>query len=171
VRGLADRTPGATQTIKLRIQLREQGRVAGVPRGDTDLWATTRVESDCGPFDETLRRSLTDLRTLVSHQGGRAYLAAGAPWFVALFGRDSMLSALQSLAFEPRLARDTLVLLARHQGRRLDPVPRWLGRVRLEGLRVAGATVDLEWQRTGAGRRSRSSAGRLASTWSRARGP
>ena len=114
--------PGAAQTIKLRIKLREQGQPAATGRMEADLLATTRVESDCRPFDDTLRRSLTDLRTLVSHQGGRAYLAAGAPWFVALFGRDSMLAALQSLAFEPRLARDTLLLLARHQGRRLDPV-------------------------------------------------
>ena len=47
-------------------------------------------------------------------RGAIAY--AGIPWYVAPFGRDSLITALQLLAFAPELARGTLRFLARHQG-------------------------------------------------------
>jgi len=42
------------------------------------------------------------------------------PWFVALFGRDSLITALQTLLYDPRIAANTLKLLAKYQGRRDD---------------------------------------------------
>ena len=47
-------------------------------------------------------------------------VAAGAPWFMALFGRDSLLTGWMSLALDPRLALCTLRTLARLQGTRID---------------------------------------------------
>jgi glycogen debranching enzyme len=47
--------------------------------------------------------------------------AAGLPWFMAVFGRDSLITSFQALPFMPDLARSTLKVLARHQGARLDP--------------------------------------------------
>jgi glycogen debranching enzyme len=49
-------------------------------------------------------------------------VAAGAPWFMALFGRDSLLTGWMSLALDPRLALCTLRTLARLQGTRIDPL-------------------------------------------------
>src|SRR5262249_49367002 len=46
--------------------------------------------------------------------------AAGVPWFVTLFGRDSLITALQMLAYHPLIAEQTLRLLARYQGIRED---------------------------------------------------
>ena len=51
-----------------------------------------------------------------------SYIAAGTPWYATLFGRDSIITALQTLPFRPQLARECLALLARHQGQSVDPV-------------------------------------------------
>jgi glycogen debranching enzyme len=49
-------------------------------------------------------------------------VAAGAPWFMALFGRDSLLTAWMTLTLDPRLALCTLRTLSRLQGVRVDPL-------------------------------------------------
>ena len=49
-------------------------------------------------------------------------VAAGAPWFMALFGRDSLLTGWMVLPFAPGLAVGTLRTLARLQGTRDDPL-------------------------------------------------
>ncbi len=49
-------------------------------------------------------------------------VAAGAPWFMALFGRDSLLTAWMAAPFAPGLALGTLRTLARFQGRTEDPL-------------------------------------------------
>jgi glycogen debranching enzyme len=51
-----------------------------------------------------------------------AVVAAGAPWFMALFGRDSLLTSWMSLTLDPRLALCTLRTLARLQGTKVDPL-------------------------------------------------
>lgn len=69
-------------------------------------------------------RSLADVRALALTDWldpSRTVLAAGIPWFVALFGRDSLIAAHQARAFLPRLMLDTLEALAARQGRLDDP--------------------------------------------------
>src|SRR5262249_4551872 len=46
--------------------------------------------------------------------------AAGLPWFMALFGRDSLLTSYQALPFLPELARTSLRVLAAAQGKNVD---------------------------------------------------
>ncbi|TAM87203.1 MAG: hypothetical protein EPN43_09565, partial [Jatrophihabitans sp.] len=73
----------------------------------------------------TLRRSVEDLDTLRIHDPsapGRAVVAAGAPWYMALFGRDSLLTSWMVLPLDPALVLDTLHTLADYQGRLTDPV-------------------------------------------------
>ena len=48
-------------------------------------------------------------------------IAAGVPWYVALFGRDSIITALETLAFAPEVGRATLELLAALPGTRDNP--------------------------------------------------
>jgi glycogen debranching enzyme len=74
-------------------------------------------------LDRTLRRSLADLALLRNHgpAEGESYLAAGVPWFATLFGRDSLIAALEIVAFYPSLAADTLTVLARLQATTDDP--------------------------------------------------
>src|SRR5207253_3277325 len=46
--------------------------------------------------------------------------AAGLPWFMALFGRDSLITAYQALPFQPHLARTTLEALTHWQAKERD---------------------------------------------------
>jgi len=75
-------------------------------------------------LQEVLNRSQSDLgslRIFDDHHPGRVAVAAGAPWFMALFGRDSLLSSYMSLLVSPNLAAGTLQTLAGLQGTKVDP--------------------------------------------------
>ena len=76
---------------------------------------STDVRSSNPLFDRVLRRSLLDLRILRSQLDGLHYFAAGVPWFVTLFGRDSAIAAIQTLPYGSGVARQTLQLLAKYQ--------------------------------------------------------
>ncbi|HEY2888024.1 MAG TPA: hypothetical protein VGJ17_05380, partial [Candidatus Limnocylindrales bacterium] len=82
-----------------------------------------RIQSDHELLDRTLARSLADLATLRNDgpDDGESYLAAGIPWFATLFGRDSLIASLETVAFMPSLAVATLEVLARLQATRDDP--------------------------------------------------
>ena len=75
-------------------------------------------------LEETYRRSLLDLAALrfVSPlTPGNVMPAAGLPWFMAMFGRDSLITSFQALPFLPELAKTTLRTLAALQARTVDP--------------------------------------------------
>jgi glycogen debranching enzyme len=57
---------------------------------------------------------------LRSDLDGQTYFAAGLPWFGTLFGRDSLITSLQMLAYRPSIAEQTLRLLAKYQGTKVD---------------------------------------------------
>lgn len=69
-----------------------------------------------------LSRAVDDLRLLINSGpgDGERYVAAGVPWFSCLFGRDSLITALQLLAVRPRVAQETLEVLARLQAQETD---------------------------------------------------
>ena len=88
-------------------------------------WITEapHLESDWQPLEATYRRSLIDLAALRFSPpvgGGHSLPAAGLPWFMTMFGRDSIFTSLQSLPFVPELAATTLRVLGEWQGTRLD---------------------------------------------------
>ncbi|MBZ9753308.1 amylo-alpha-1,6-glucosidase [Deinococcus sp. HMF7604] len=75
------------------------------------------------PEDQrVLERSVADLHSLSFATEFGAFPAAGLPWFVAPFGRDSMLMALMVHRHLPALAKTVVRYLAAHQGQRHDPV-------------------------------------------------
>jgi glycogen debranching enzyme len=81
------------------------------------------IACDSPSLKTTYDRSLVDLAALRFSPriaGGRSLPAAGLPWFMAMFGRDSILTSLQALPFVPELARTTLRALADWQGTRVD---------------------------------------------------
>lgn len=80
----------------------------------------TQVRSDSLVLNKIMDRSLRDLGMLRSYIGGDEYFAAGVPWFAALFGRDSIITSIQTLAFNPGMAEHTIRLLAGYQGKRMD---------------------------------------------------
>jgi glycogen debranching enzyme len=73
-------------------------------------------------FERLLERSVADLGSLLVSEGEDRYFAAGTPWFLTLFGRDSLWSASMALPLGVDIAGETLRLLARTQGVRHDPV-------------------------------------------------
>ncbi|MCL4514266.1 MAG: amylo-alpha-1,6-glucosidase [Firmicutes bacterium] len=81
----------------------------------------TQVESDNPDLNATLRRSLLDLRVLMTDPGRGNFPVAGVPWFAVPFGRDSLITALQLLPYNSQVARSTLRTLAHFQGEKVDP--------------------------------------------------
>ena len=73
----------------------------------------TRIRTDNEVFNGLLDRSLRDLRLLSTMwEDGHSSFAAGVPWYVAVFGRDALLTSHQVLMLTPEPARSTLELLA-----------------------------------------------------------
>jgi glycogen debranching enzyme len=82
------------------------------------------VASDHPQFALLLDRSTEDLaalRIFDPEHPERAVVAAGAPWFMTLFGRDSLITSWMTMLVEPDLALGTLQTLARFQGTDVDP--------------------------------------------------
>jgi glycogen debranching enzyme len=68
-----------------------------------------------------LDRAVLDLRMLLSSdERGSRYIDAGVPWYAALFGRDSIITAYECLGVNPELAWGVLRGLARLQGTKED---------------------------------------------------
>lgn len=65
---------------------------------------------------------LAALRMSAAFAPDDSFLAAGAPWFFTLFGRDSLWAARMLLPLGTGLAGSTLRTLARRQGAATDPV-------------------------------------------------
>jgi glycogen debranching enzyme len=83
---------------------------------------TTRIRTDNAFLDRgLLRRSQMDLRILLEEFDSGLFPMAGIPWFSAPFGRDALITSIQTLMLNPEIARGTLRYLAQHQGRNVDP--------------------------------------------------
>jgi glycogen debranching enzyme len=87
------------------------------------LAGAPRLECDSDELNATYRRSLVDLAALRFSPpvaGGKSLPAAGLPWFMTMFGRDSIFTSLQALPFTPELAETTLRVLGEWQGSGVD---------------------------------------------------
>jgi len=85
--------------------------------------AAPKLACSWQPLQETYARSLIDLAALRFRSPllpDHAMPAAGLPWFMAMFGRDSLITSFQALPFAPDLARTTLQVLAAMQARTDD---------------------------------------------------
>jgi glycogen debranching enzyme len=97
------------------------------PHQRLDRWreAVPAVETDSAVFHQAVTKGAEDLGSLRIFDPDfpeRAVLAAGAPWFMTLFGRDSLLTSWMALIVDPTLAQDVLQTLARFQGTKVDPI-------------------------------------------------
>lgn len=80
----------------------------------------TRIETSSERVGQVVARSLADVALLQVRRGEHRFTAAGLPWFVGLFGRDSLLPTIQCLAFNPDLGPCTTKTLAHWQGTKID---------------------------------------------------
>ncbi len=97
-----------------------------VPAANLRAWrrSSPRVSTGSADLARVLGRSIEDLgalRIFDPEHPERPVVAAGAPWFMAVFGRDSLLTSLMVLAVDTGLAVGTLETLAAHQGSATDP--------------------------------------------------
>ncbi len=86
--------------------------------------ATPRLRSTDTRLSTAFDQALADLASLHivdDAHPDRVLVAAGAPWFMTVFGRDSLLTAWMTLPFDPTLARGVLLTLADLQGTIDDP--------------------------------------------------
>lgn len=74
-----------------------------------------RIRTGTPLFDAWLQRSRSDLALLTAELPTGPYPYAGIPWFSTPFGRDAVITALQTLWIDPRLTRGVLAFLAAHQ--------------------------------------------------------
>jgi len=91
--------------------------------GEHRDWVGTcsRITTDNELFDRFIEASVRDLHALMTPLGDTELPAAGIPWYVAPFGRDSLLTACEALMINPDVARGTLLALARLQADADDP--------------------------------------------------
>jgi glycogen debranching enzyme len=88
---------------------------------------TTHIHTDNRTLNQIIDRAKQDIYLLMqsfapdhANQPEGKILAAGIPWFSTLFGRDSLIAAMQTLILTPDIARQTLAVLAAYQGQETD---------------------------------------------------
>jgi glycogen debranching enzyme len=118
-------------------------------RMDAWLEAAPEVRASWDSLRHTYERSLRDLAALrLQAQAlpeGAAVPAAGLPWFMAVFGRDSLITSYQALPFVPQLASATLQVLARWQAQMWDDFRDAEPGKILHELRFGELTYFREW--------------------------
>lgn len=99
------------------------GHGGGSPEVLGQAASDTTITTSDSQLQRLLDRSTQDLRSLVMadpRDPQNRFAAAGSPWFLTLFGRDSLWAALMALPLDPTLALGTLHTLAARQGTRVD---------------------------------------------------
>jgi len=82
-------------------------------------WSTVVTSNEA--FNEWLGRSMADLQMLTTDTIYGRYPYAGVPWFSTPFGRDGLITALQTLWLQPQLSQGVLNFLAETQATEKDP--------------------------------------------------
>jgi glycogen debranching enzyme len=117
--------PGQRKTFTVDYRVRDDPTppvTVGVPR-DMAMWPEPTFEA-AGDRQALLDQSRADLRGLLladAQDPGDVFLGAGSPWYLTLFGRDSLWAARLLLPSGTDLALGTLRTLLRRQGQKVDP--------------------------------------------------
>lgn len=110
---------GEPVEVEWAVECEEVGAVVRAPAMRAPEWSVPRVVADDSRLAPLVAQALDDLASLrLTAEGSPddVFLAAGAPWFFTLFGRDSLWAARMLLPLGTDLAAGTLRTLARRQG-------------------------------------------------------
>jgi glycogen debranching enzyme len=110
------------RVLRWSLAVRDRSPVLAGPEGGPG-WSRPQVRADDPRLAALLERALDDLaglRLATPQAPDDAFLGAGAPWYLTLFGRDSLWAARMLLPLGTALAGGTLRALAARQGRRTD---------------------------------------------------
>jgi len=125
--------PGESRTVELRIVPYINGQTCNAPAGHgwnnlaeaqaalcrayaRWLEESTFISTEHPLLNRLLQQSQGDLYLLLERLSTGPYPVAGIPWFAVPFGRDGIITALESLIINPDIARGVLYYLACHQG-------------------------------------------------------
>ena len=121
------------QSLTLELTTRCQIGSQPIPTGrySDELAKTTRrrqkaqargcvIESSNEQFNAWINQSIADLYLMLTPKDTGPYPYAGIPWFCTAFGRDGLISALQTLWVDPAIAKGVLTYLAHMQASGVD---------------------------------------------------
>jgi glycogen debranching enzyme len=114
--------PRGEVAVSWSLTVADAGGVVQQP-GPAAPWSVPRITCDDRRLEPLVQRSLLDLdalRLAVADPPDAQFAAAGAPWYLTLFGRDSLWTARFLLPLGTGLAAGTLAVLAARQGRERD---------------------------------------------------
>ncbi|MCW2879016.1 MAG: hypothetical protein JWQ95_3116 [Sphaerisporangium sp.] len=115
--------PRGRTTLRWEARIEDPKAVVTAPARPVE-WGRPRVTAADHRLARLFDQSLDDLRSLRLAEVSApddTFLGAGVPWFLTLFGRDSIWAARMLLPLGTGLAAGTLRVLARRQGTRIDP--------------------------------------------------
>ncbi|MEW6636702.1 MAG: glycogen debranching N-terminal domain-containing protein, partial [Actinomycetota bacterium] len=108
---------GERRVVRVWVSLEEGGEKVRSAERRGELYAGAPVlETDRAALRRSWERSVEDLEALTFDAGeGLLVPAAGAPWYMALFGRDALVTAYGAMILSPEPARNVLRALSRWQ--------------------------------------------------------
>ena len=127
--------PRSSQTVNIEITVEEiilsQELKSPVKNPDQRMNQITRsyitaleccenIHTSNNIFNSIMVRSMADLNMMRMSLNGDLFHSAGIPWYDTLFGRDSIISALQILPFDTELSKSTLLVNAKFQSNNSD---------------------------------------------------
>ncbi len=125
--------PGAHVEIRYTLQFEVGGEDNVAPDNQREAFRKIQQARDQGKermasitctneeFSDWIDRSKFDLISLLRHTRYGWYPYAGVPWYNTPFGRDAIITAMESLWIAPDIARGVLLFLAANQAMELDP--------------------------------------------------
>ncbi len=117
--------PGTSASVSLTttVERTVPSALDADPGSDAVTWSGARMEAADPRVAEMFAAAVDDLRHLLLRDPvdrNDVFAGAGTPWYLTLFGRDSLWAARMMLPFGTELAAGTLRTLARRQGQRVD---------------------------------------------------
>jgi glycogen debranching enzyme len=97
-----------------------QARSRAFAEMKTSAEAFPRIHSSNSRFNDWISRSIADIQMMTIGNREKNYPYAGVPWFSTVFGRDGIITAMETLWIDPSIARGVLEFLAKTQATEVD---------------------------------------------------